>query len=54
MSSHIDEEQLPEKYKTIWINIEDLQNVKLNALPVRVYIYKIQYMAVKSILIFVV
>ena len=34
MSFHIDDEKLLEKYKDIWTKIEDLKNIKLNALPV--------------------
>ena len=34
MSLRIDDEKLLEKYKTIWTKIEDLKNIKLNALPV--------------------
>ena len=34
MSFHIDNGKLLKKYKTIWSNIEDLQNIQLNALPV--------------------
>ena len=34
MSFHIDNDKLLEKYKTILTNIEDLQNIQLNALPV--------------------
>ena len=34
MSFHIDDEKLLEKYKAIWTKIEDLKNIKLNALPV--------------------
>ena len=34
MSLQIDDEKLLEKYKPIWTKIEDLKNVKLNALPV--------------------
>ena len=30
----IDDEKLLEKYKAIWTKIEDLKNIKLNALPV--------------------
>ena len=33
MSFRMDNEKLLEKYKAIWIKIEDLKNVKLNALP---------------------
>ena len=29
----IDDDKLLEKYKTIWTNVEDLQNIELNALP---------------------
>ena len=34
MFFRIDEEKLLEKCKTIWTKIEDLKNIKLNALPV--------------------
>ena len=34
MSFRIDGEKLLEKYKSIWTKIEDLKNIKLNALPV--------------------
>ena len=34
MSFRIDVETLLEKYKAIWTNIEHLQNIKLNPLPV--------------------
>ena len=34
MSFYIDDEKLLEKYKAIWTKIEDLKNIKLNALPV--------------------
>ena len=34
MSFRRDDEKLLEKYKTIWIKIEDLKNIKLNSLPV--------------------
>ena len=34
MSFRIDDVKLLEKYKAIWTKIEDLKNVKLNALPV--------------------
>ena len=34
MSLPIDDDKLLEKYKTIWINIEDLRNIELDALPV--------------------
>ena len=33
-SFRIDDEKLLEKYKAIWSKIEDLKNIKLNALPV--------------------
>ena len=32
MSLHIDDEKLLEKYKTIYTKIENLKNIKLNAL----------------------
>ena len=34
MSFRINDEKLLEKYKNIWTEIEDLNNIKLNALPV--------------------
>ena len=34
MSFRVDDEKLLEKYKAIWAKIEDLKNIKLNALPV--------------------
>ena len=34
MSFCVDDEKLLEKYKAIWTKIEDLKNIKLNALPV--------------------
>ena len=34
MSFCIDDEKLLEKYKAIWINIEDIKSIKSNALPV--------------------
>ena len=34
MSLRRDDEKLLEKYKAIWIKIEDLKNIELNALPV--------------------
>ena len=34
MYLRIDDDKLLEKYKTIWINIEDLQNIDLDILPV--------------------
>ena len=34
MSLHIDDDQLLEKYKTLWTKIEDLKSIELNALPV--------------------
>ena len=33
MSFHIDYENLLENYKAIWSKIEELKNIKLNALP---------------------
>ena len=33
MSFCLDKDKPLEKYKTIWINIEDSKNIKLNALP---------------------
>ena len=34
MSFHIGDDKQLEKYKTIWMIIEDLENIELNALPV--------------------
>ena len=34
MSFRIDDQKLLEKYKAVWTKIEDLKNIKLNALPV--------------------
>ena len=34
MSFHMDDEKLLQKYKAIWTKLEDLKNIKLNALPV--------------------
>ena len=34
MSFHIDDEELLEKCKAIWSNIEGFKNIELNALPV--------------------
>ena len=34
MSFLIDDEKLLENLKAVWTNIEDLKNIKLNALPV--------------------
>ena len=34
VSFRIDDEKLLEKYKAIWIKIEDLKNIELDALPV--------------------
>ena len=34
MSFRTDDEELSEKYKAIWTKIEDLKNIKLDALPV--------------------
>ena len=36
----LDDEKLLGKYKAIWPKIEDLKNIKLNALPVYDDIYK--------------
>ena len=43
MSFHKDDEKLLEKYKGIWTKIEDLKNIKLNALPV----FNDRYMKIK-------
>ena len=37
MSFGIDNEKLFDKYKTIWTQAEDLQNIDLNSLPVYIY-----------------
>ena len=42
MSFRIDDENLLEKYKAIWTEIEDFKNIKLNAVPVYDDIYKNQ------------
>ena len=34
LSFCIDDEKLLENHKTVWIKIEDLKNIELNALPV--------------------
>ena len=34
MSFRIDDEKLFKKYKTVWTKIENLKNIRLNALPV--------------------
>ena len=34
MSFRIDDEELMERYKGIWTNIEGLKNIKINALPI--------------------
>ena len=34
MTFRMDDEKLLEKYKAVWTKIEDLKNIKLNALPV--------------------
>ena len=34
MSFHINDEELWEKYKTIWVKIEVLKNIELNAAPI--------------------
>ena len=39
MSFRTDDEELLEKYKTIWTKTEELQNIELNALPVDDYRY---------------
>ena len=43
MSFPINDKKLLEKYKTIWIKIEDLKNIELNALPV----YDDRYIKIK-------
>ena len=43
MSFRVDHEKLLEKYKAIWTKIEDLKNIKLNALPV----YDDRYIKIK-------
>ena len=42
MSFRIDDENLLEKYKAIWTEIEDFKNIKSNAVPVYDDIYKNQ------------
>ena len=42
MSFRIDDENLLEKYKAIWTEIEDFKNIKSNAVPVYDDIYKSQ------------
>ena len=55
MSFSKDDYNLLGKYKTIWIKIEDLQNIELNDLPVYDQRYttkqKCGHMAIKFILI---
>ena len=43
MSFCIDDDKLLEKYKTIWIKIENLKNIELNALAV----YEKRYIKIK-------
>ena len=43
MSFCIDDEKLLEKYNSIWTMIEDLKNIKLNALPA----YNDRYIKIK-------
>ena len=51
MSFRIDDEKLLETYKATWAKMEDLKNIKLNALPV----YDDRYMKTKKfILIFMI
>ena len=44
MSFRIDNEELMERYKSIWTNIEGLKNIKINALP----IYDNRYIKTKN------
>ena len=56
MSFCIDDEKLLEKYKAFWTKIEDLKNIKLNALRVsddRYIKTKIEHLVIKFILTFV-
>ena len=48
MSFCINYEKLLEKYNAIWTNIEDLKNIKLNALPVYDEQYKNEYKQYKN------
>ena len=48
MSFCINYEKLLEKYNAIWTNIEDLINIKLNALPVYDEQYKNEYKQYKN------
>ena len=43
MSLSIDDKELLEKYEAIWIKIEDLTNIELNALP----LYNDRYIKIK-------
>ena len=43
MSLGVDDQNLLEKYKAIWTKIQDLKNIKLNALPV----YEVKYIKTK-------
>ena len=43
MSFRIDNEKLLEKYEAIWTKIEDLKNIKINALP----LYDDRYIKIK-------
>ena len=46
MSSDINDEKALEKCKTIWIKIEDLENIKLNALPA----YDVRHIKAKTVI----
>ena len=41
MSFCINDERLLEKYKAVWTKIEELKNIKLNALHLNNYAHKI-------------
>ena len=43
ISLRIDDEEPLERYKTIWIKIEDLKNIELNYLPVYDNVYICMY-----------
>ena len=45
MSSNINDEKALEKFKTIWVKIEDLVNIKLNALPA----YDVRHIKAKTV-----
>ena len=55
ISFRIDDEKLLEKYKAIWIKIEDFKNIEFNVLPVyddRYIKTKKEHMAIKFNLTF--